>query len=1839
MYKIKIIIDEGLNMDILSNETKQGIDLLETITQNFTVDDVVGHNLDEELYKDIVINYQGAVSDKTKERLAGQAVEEISGTGNAPEPAEEISGNPFIGDAYFKKNPDKILGEQSLGGRFGSSIMVSGDKDVVDVIDVPSIPKIFNKFNEEISTSGISQEKILEKVFDNYAKEKAAAPSRKPQQIGKQTREMITEEQADRPETYTFREVAEKSNEEISREELEAFLYADPSIPFKNYIDDFQYTKEDLIKNGFLYYHDGKFIYKWIYLSGDMNAKMTLLKRDEDVIRNMFGEKVFETQKNEILSCMPRQMDISRNDSDADTINIIPHSEFSRSFTLKGEDAVFILRDYKSRKNDEFTLFTLFLQYFLYLKEHERSAFLNADPSHVEDFLLRKAIKADRHAPKPADKTEEKIAKKQREEAKQKAKEIAEMLFRKMIYEELTSECKMRFKILWNERYNTTTLPDYKKIPVGFSISKFIGNQMLVLNKTQRESVAFINYIKSGCLALEVGLGKTIGALACISQAIENHYAKKPLVVVPKNVYYQWIKETSGKQARSLEKYVGALHHYPAIRELYNLNESRVYDEKEYTDAELNDIKMAMKNRKLVQEQNSEINKHNKVPDTLFSDENPLWKFAEKARNYALDSINNKIEALQKNYTEQLGKAQMSGNMDRYQKLERQLSNLIIELKNSYPKAFGRIYNNLVKEEYTYLIYMTGKFPEVPDGTITIITEDALKMNKLGTRDSDKVADRMYKILSQGDSMSDDDDGDYDERSGTKLMEKIKERVESRLGNAKVSIEDLGCDMLILDEAHHYRKIFTKLEGKVKTDESGSVQTRTSEGKGGVKTRKVEREDTNYKLDSGEPSGVALSAFFLSTYIQLTNPTGNVILLTATPFENNPLEIYSMLALANYAELEKAGFESMQDFFDTYMKVDYGYKIKINGVEKDTILNGYVNLVQLRTIIRNVILHRTGEQADIQRPEKVIIPYTNTGLLPENITEIKTNLVPTDDQMELIHNIDLFIEGDLSLTDLQSRDMERFLIEETLKEQEEIEKAQSEESGDGSEEPEYSETTPEPKEKKTKDIIDVTLQIESEEIATRIIQAISLKRQVSLSPYLLKTRRAANIDPTPEELVESSPKLKYIMTCIKTVKEHHEKNGTPISGQIIYSVIGKNFFPKFKQYLIDPKNGIGFKPTEIAIVAGGMSDNDKEDAKKGFNDGTIKVLIASKSIQVGANLHKKGTVLYHLFYDWNPTDNEQINGRIWRQGAEYAAVRIVYPMVENSVDPFIFQYLENKTNRIKDIWDMAGVKSQMDLSDFDPRKMKTEAMTDPVKRAKLEIEIIKDETLSEITLTENKLKELKDIPTAIKLFKESISKASTHISDFHFGMASFREEELTKEMIEKTGEVRDELETIQDPVKEIERTRDENVAEKRSLISELEDNIAEITTKLQAEQASLKLKIADAAVSDDPGILKELQDRYKSLPATAEVEKTGVNKEIGNINKEITMIEKIAGKKIKALGDLSEKISKLENKIVSIEESYTKKIEAVQEQAKSKNELVRDGSKHDSLKEYYTLLMRESTYVINYLKDPMAEGKRTKHMEHFYYSSQDIAVDLETFKNRKSEYERIKIKYLEPMGISDENAEQIVLSYQMKVEELRSKITDIEALYSDLVKKFTTEYYERLANAKTPEQCAMDFALLNWLLDERVQQVTAIEDAEIVPEAIDKEYLETKVEMFKMVRETEVDQETIEFLNTKIEMFKMVIESEPAIPTSSGSPDKNLRIAAITEPAYAFKEGGKIPGAKNNLTSYVDLVNEGLMTKEQFVTFMREKGYKIMPKSIYSEIKNVDSYDFMIKIFDYNNLI
>ena len=215
--------------------------------------------------------------------------------------------------------------------------------------------------------------------------------------------------------------------------------------------------------------------------------------------------------------------------------------------------------------------------------------------------------------------------------------------------------------------------------------------------------------------------------------------------------------------------------------------------------------------------------------------------------------------------------------------------------------------------------------------------------------------------------------------------------------------------------------------------------------------------------------------------------------------------------------------------------------------------------------------------------------------------------------------------------------------------------------------------------------------------------------------------------------MEASPKLVYIMKCIESVRNYHIAKKEEVSGQVIYMNYGVATFPLIRDYLVKE---VGYELKDIGIISGSKNTIGKKnypnkqsvaDAFLGIrfdeknqkyvdveDKDRVKVLIGTTSIKEGINLQNYGSVLYNAFVDYNPTDQVQVEGRIWRQGNKYDNVRIVIPLMEDSIDIFMFQKLQDKTERINQVWTRNGNKNELNTTAFNPEELKYELLTDPV---------------------------------------------------------------------------------------------------------------------------------------------------------------------------------------------------------------------------------------------------------------------------------------------------------------------------------------------------------------------------------------------------------------------------------------------------------------------------------------------------------------------------------------------
>jgi hypothetical protein len=94
---------------------------------------------------------------------------------------------------------------------------------------------------------------------------------------------------------------------------------------------------------------------------------------------------------------------------------------------------------------------------------------------------------------------------------------------------------------------------------------------------------------------------------------------------------------------------------------------------------------------------------------------------------------------------------------------------------------------------------------------------------------------------------------------------------------------------------------------------------------------------------------------------------------------------------------------------------------------------------------------------------------------------------------------------------------------------------------------------------------------------------------------------------------------------------------------------------------------MGMKPSEIAFIHDADTDARKEAMFAAVRSGQIRVILGStQKMGAGTNAQKRLIALHHLDCPYRPSDLEQRDGRIVRQGNDNPEVRIYQYVTKNS---------------------------------------------------------------------------------------------------------------------------------------------------------------------------------------------------------------------------------------------------------------------------------------------------------------------------------------------------------------------------------------------------------------------------------------------------------------------------------------------------------------------------------------------------------------------------------------------
>ena len=252
------------------------------------------------------------------------------------------------------------------------------------------------------------------------------------------------------------------------------------------------------------------------------------------------------------------------------------------------------------------------------------------------------------------------------------------------------------------------------------------------------------------------------------------------------------------------------------------------------------------------------------------------------------------------------------------------------------------------------------------------------------------------------------------------------------------------------------------------------------------------------------------------------------------------------------------------------------------------------------------------------------------------------------------------------------------------------------------------------------------------------------------------------------ELLLDAEKSK-VNTCVENAFQVWEEGKADRTTQLIFCDLST---PKgdgtFNVY-DDVRNKLtekGIPKEEIAFIHEYNTEAKKAELFAKVRAGQVRILMGSTpKLGAGTNVQDRLIALHHLDCPWKPSDLEQQEGRILRQGNQNDKVKIFRYVTENTFDAYMWQILENKQKFISKIMtSKSPVRACEDVDDtaLSYAEIKALATGNPYIKEKMDLDVqvsklklLKANHTSQIYRLESDI--AKNFPVQISALKERIA--------------------------------------------------------------------------------------------------------------------------------------------------------------------------------------------------------------------------------------------------------------------------------------------------------------------------------------------------------------------------------------------------------------------------------------------------------------------------------------------------
>ncbi|ENV52089.1 helicase, Snf2 family [Acinetobacter junii CIP 107470 = MTCC 11364] len=588
-------------------------------------------------------------------------------------------------------------------------------------------------------------------------------------------------------------------------------------------------------------------------------------------------------------------------------------------------------------------------------------------------------------------------------------------------------------------------------------------------------------------------------------------------------------------------------------------------------------------------------------------------------------------------------------------------NHLTLEWKDAFYKLYPNA-NILVADKTDFIKQNREKFfanVAVGDWDAVIVGHSSFKKIAMPEQTLDKILHEQINDLVDAIARLRAENGDRlsikeMEKAHKRMSEQLKKRSDTGTKDKAVDFADLGIDALFVDEAHEFKNLFIT-----------TSQSRIS-GLGNI-----------------QGSDKAFDLFVKVRYLQEKNQGRGVFFATGTPISNTIAEVFTMQRYMQYNELKKLGIAHFDAWASTFGQVVTGWELDATGVNYrvNSRFSKFQNVPELTSMYRSFAdvisiadLHAFAEAEGTRFP----IPKLKNGK-PTNV------VVPRSPEQARFMGIQIALktdEGDPIVNEhgIQMKTWNRGSIIHRMENL--------------------------PKDPSIDNPLKITNEARKAGLDFRLINPdaddfedskvnVAIQNMFDVwkeNAYRRGTQLVFCDLSTPKKVnaLESDlPSTNHIPDSEEDADIDSADIEIDMDELLADSPNGKSDKNHFSVYndIKDKLIKMGIPDHEIKFIHDAKTDIQKAKLFDQVNKGEVRILLGSTAkMGAGTNVQKRLVALHNLDAPWRPSDLEQREGRLLRQG------NMFYEADPDGFEVEIFRYATEQTYDSR-MWQTIEIKA------------------------------------------------------------------------------------------------------------------------------------------------------------------------------------------------------------------------------------------------------------------------------------------------------------------------------------------------------------------------------------------------------------------------------------------------------------------------------------------------------------------------------------------------------------------